>query len=157
MPADWRFWFRCAGGSAYLHARENSGPEAALAYELLQGWAADPELGIAAVHHGQDLERLRAGSGAVCAIDAEPGIQFIEDWDGPTVETAPYAGAFGADHGYPPQTAGYRSLFMAAGPGIRQGANPGSFGMVDVAPTLAHMLGLEFPACDGSVNEVIFK
>ncbi|MFH2112999.1 MAG: alkaline phosphatase family protein [Spirochaetota bacterium] len=172
-PADWRFWFRCAGGSAYLHTRETSAVAAAAAAavaeaatgesavteaaSLLGRLSADPESGIAAVHSGQDLQRLRTGSGALFAIDAQPGVQFIEDAEGPAVEHSPQPGAFGADHGYPPWTPGYRSLFLAAGAGIGQGADPGRFGMVDVAPTLARMLGLDFPACDGRVNESIFK
>jgi len=110
---------------------------------------------IAAVHSGLKLESLRGGSGAAFAIDAEPGVQFIEDTERPAVEYSPHPGAFGADHGYPPWTSRYRSLFMAAGAGIREGADPGRFGMVDVAPTLARLLGLDFPACDGSVNESI--
>jgi predicted AlkP superfamily pyrophosphatase or phosphodiesterase len=172
-PGAWRFWFRCAGGSAYLHIRDNSalavldaaagasatdgGTAIAEVSRLLESWKADPESGIADIHSGLGLQNLRAGSGAVFAIDAEPGVQFIEDVEGPAVEYCLQTGAFGADHGYPPWTPGYRSLFIAAGPGIREGANPGSFGMVDVAPTLARMLGLEFPACDGSINETIFK
>lgn len=170
-PADGRFWFRCAGGSAYLHMRDTkagtvaTGGEAVGTREtvvteaanLLERWKADPETGIAAVHSSQDLLRFRTNSGAVFAIDAEPGVQFIEDAEGPAVEHSPQPGAFGADHGYPPWMPGYRSLFMAAGAGIREGANPGRFSMIDVAPTLARMLGLAFPACDGSVNESIFK
>ena len=152
-------WFRCAGGSAYLHVQETSAEASAHAVDeaarLLERWEADPESGIAAVHSGQDLQLLRAGSGAVFAIDAEPGVQFVEDAEGPAVENSPEPGAFGADHGYPPWTPGYRSLFMASGPGIREGSNPGRFGMVDIAPTLARMLGLDFPACDGVVNESI--
>jgi predicted AlkP superfamily pyrophosphatase or phosphodiesterase len=172
-PGTWRFWFRCAGGSAYLHIRDTSalasldaaagssatagGAAIAEAACLLGLWKADPESGISAVRSGQELQSLRAGSGAVFAIDAEPGVQFIEDSEGPTVEHCPRPGAFGADHGYPPWIPGYHSLFMAAGPGIRQGAEPGRFGIVDVAPTLARMLGIDFPACDGRVNEALFE
>jgi predicted AlkP superfamily pyrophosphatase or phosphodiesterase len=163
--APWRFWFRCAGGSAYLHLHDRSPgataarSDAALAKAaaLLESWKADPRMGIAAVHTGQVLEDLRAGSGAAFAIDAEPGVQFIEDTEGPAVEHSPQPGAFGADHGYPPWTSDYRSLFMAAGPGIGKDVEPGCFRIVDVAPTLARMLELDFPACDGVVNESIFE
>jgi hypothetical protein len=44
---------------------------------------------------------------------------------------------------------------MAAGAGLRQGADPGLFSMVDVAPTLARLLGLKFEACDGSALDAI--
>ena len=182
--APWRFWFRCAGGSAYLHIRDAVADSAATGEKksavaggaaaaigvaavdssaaaqaggLLARWQANPETGIAAIHSGQELERLRGGSGAVFALDAEPGVQFVEDTDGPTVEYSPRLGDLGADHGYPPWTPGYRSLFMAAGAGIREGADPGRFEMVDVAPTLARLLDLEFPACDGRINQAIFR
>lgn len=157
--AAWRYWFRCAGGSAYLHVHDSPAGTAALAEAaaLLDHWKADPAAGIAAIHSGQELEDLRAGSSAAFAIDAEPGVQFIEDTEGPAVEYSPQPGAFGADHGYPPWTPGYHSLFMATGAGIREGADPGRFGMIDVAPTLACLLGLDFPPCDGRVNESIVR
>jgi predicted AlkP superfamily pyrophosphatase or phosphodiesterase len=162
VPA-WRYWFRCAGGSAYLHICDSTtgagastkAAAVAEAGNLLDRLKADPESGIAAVHSGLELGSLRAGSGAAFAIDAEPGVQFVEDTEGPAVELSPQPGALGADHGYPPWTPGYRSLFMAAGAGIKEAADPGRFSMVDVAPTLARLLGLDFPACDGSVNKSI--
>ena len=153
----WRAWFRCSGGSAYLHVRPGDTAAEIQVRELLQRASQDASLGIAAIHTGAGLAGLRTGSGALCAVDAIPGFRFIEDTDGPLVEDAPEPGAFGADHGYPPGAAGYRSLFMAAGDGLRQGADSGPFSMVDVAPTLAKLLGLKFEASDGSALDAILS
>ncbi len=151
----WRAWFRCSGGSAYLHVRPGDTAAEIQVRELLRKASQDASLGIAGIHSGPGLAGLRTGSGALCAVDAMSGFRFIEDPDGPLVEDAPEPGAFGADHGYPPGMAKYRSLFMAAGNGLRQGAEPGVLAMVDVAPTLAKLMGLKFEACDGSVLDAI--
>jgi arylsulfatase A-like enzyme len=37
------------------------------------------------------------------------------------------------------------AIFYAAGPGIRPGARPGEVRLIDVAPTLARLLGLPVP------------
>jgi predicted AlkP superfamily pyrophosphatase or phosphodiesterase len=145
-------WFRCAGGSAYLHVQPEEPGQAAQAMASLAEAASDASLGIAAIHSGPALADLRCASGAICAVDAHPGTQFREDLDGPLLELASSPETFGADHGYPPWTTGYRSLFMAAGPGIIRGSDPGHFAMVDVAPTLARLLGLDAAAAAAGVT-----
>ena len=151
----WRAWFRCSGGSAYLHVRPGDTAAEIQVREIARKASRDASLGIAAIHTGAGLAGLRTGSGSLCALDAMPGFRFIEELDGPLVEDAPEPGAFGADHGYPAGAEEYRSLFMAAGNGLRQGADPGLFAMVDVAPTLARLLGLKFEACDGTSLDAI--
>jgi len=145
----WRAWFRCSGGSAFLHIKPGDPGAASEARAVLEAAREDPEIGIAAVHEGAELDALRCGSGALCAVDARPGVQFLEDTDGRFIEHSPARGAFGADHGYHPDLPGYRSLFLAAGPGIAQGSAPEEAGLEDVAPTLARALGLSFPSVDG--------
>jgi len=145
----WRAWFRCAGGSAYLHIRPDDSEAALKARAVLETARRDPDMGIAAIHEGKALDALRCGSVALCAVDACPGVQFLEDTDGKLTEQAPVRGAFGADHGYHPDLPGYRSLFLAAGPGIAAGTKLQEAGLEDVAPTLARALGLSFPVDDG--------
>jgi len=145
----WRAWFRCAGGSAFLHVQPGDSIVAAEARSVLLATAENPEMGIAAVREGRDLDALHCGTDAVCAVDALPGVQFVEDTDGNFVEHAPVPGAFGADHGYHPDLPGYRSLFIAAGPGIVPGIVPPEANLADVAPTIARAMGLSFPETDG--------
>lgn len=49
-------------------------------------------------------------------------------------------------------------IFMAAGPGIRRGAELAPFSIVDITPTLLHALGLPLPSdLDGSPNTAAFE
>ncbi len=50
---------------------------------------------------------------------------------------------FYGQHGYDASLPEMRAIFVAAGPGIHAGANPGPVRVVDVAPTVARLLGFE--------------
>ncbi len=151
---SWRAWCRCSGGSAFLHARDGDARSRALA--VLHEAALAPLHGVDSIAEGEALARLRSDRDAAAALLAKPGVQFVEDRDGPIVEDAPAPGAFGADHGYHPDQDAYRTLFAAAGPGIAPGAALGDMEMTDVAPTLARVLGLRYPDCDGRVVPGLF-
>src|SRR5262249_39020065 len=52
----------------------------------------------------------------------------------------------------------WEGIFLAAGPGIREGASVDELSIVDVAPLLLHQLGLPAPEdMAGSVPEAIFE
>jgi predicted AlkP superfamily pyrophosphatase or phosphodiesterase len=63
-------------------------------------------------------------------------------------------GSLGA-HGYPATDADLSALFIASGAGIRQGVTLGIIDNVDVAPTMAELLGLNLPNVDGKVLKEI--
>jgi predicted AlkP superfamily pyrophosphatase or phosphodiesterase len=63
-------------------------------------------------------------------------------------------GSLGA-HGYPATDADLNALFIASGAGIRQGVSLGVIDNVDVAPTMAELLGLNLPNVDGKVLKEI--
>ena len=63
-------------------------------------------------------------------------------------------GSLGA-HGYPATDADLSALFIASGAGIRQGVTLGVIDNVDVAPTMAELLGLNLPNVDGKVLKEI--
>jgi predicted AlkP superfamily pyrophosphatase or phosphodiesterase len=153
----WRAWCRCSGGSAYVHTRGGDREAADRALAALRLAAGDPGMGIGAVLDREAIAALHGDPDAAFALEARPGFQFLEDLEGPLSETETRPGSFGADHGYSPDTRGYRSLFIAAGPGIRKGAELGDIEMVDVGASLARLLGLEFPECDGAVIDGLLE
>ena len=40
-------------------------------------------------------------------------------------------------------------VFIAMGRGVRAGANPGRVSVMDIAPTIANLLGVELPTARG--------
>ncbi|MDB6029044.1 MAG: Type phosphodiesterase / nucleotide pyrophosphatase [Verrucomicrobiales bacterium] len=58
-------------------------------------------------------------------------------------------------HGYLSSNPKMNALFIAAGRGIAKGKKIGLMNNIDVAPTVAHLLGQEFPGADGKVLKSI--
>ena len=70
----------------------------------------------------------------------------------PTDTTSPRPAPVGA-HGYDPaQMPDMRAIFYAAGPDIRPNSTVRPFENVNVYPLIAHILGLDPPKVDGSLN-----
>jgi hypothetical protein len=49
-----------------------------------------------------------------------------------------------------------RAIFVAAGKGVKKGTKIGLVENIDVAPTIAHLLGYTLPDVDGRVLTEIF-
>ena len=65
--------------------------------------------------------------------------------DGPVLsKTKP-----GGTHGELPDLPDLRAAFFLVGPGVPQAHSFGIIDMRDVAPTVAHRIGLAFPSADG--------
>lgn len=59
------------------------------------------------------------------------------------------------NHGYIATNPKMNAVFVASGAGIKPGAQLGLIENIDLAPTIAHLLGQEFPAADGRVLQEI--
>ena len=83
------------------------------------------------------------------------GYAFSADPNGPFVIDAP-AGSLGA-HGYVASDPDLRSLFIASGRGIKRGVTLDSVDVIDLAPTMARLLGFEMSGVDGKVLSAILE
>lgn len=110
--------------------------------------------GLVSVLDKQDLERLKAFPDADFALAAVPGYIFstgsCESLVGPS---ALFRGA----HGYLPHEPVMAAGMLAMGAGIRPGHSVPEVRMVDIAPTIAQLLGLEFAAPAGRVIDGIIS
>jgi predicted AlkP superfamily pyrophosphatase or phosphodiesterase len=81
-------------------------------------------------------------------LSAKDGYSFSDKIAGDAVvEEGPLKGS----HGYLPDEPQMRATLVAAGAGIRRGARLGLVRSVDVAPTIARLLGLALDGADGRV------
>ncbi|HVW36004.1 MAG TPA: hypothetical protein VHB99_01825, partial [Pirellulales bacterium] len=55
------------------------------------------------------------------------------------------------NHGYIATNPKMNAVFVASGAGIKPGAKLGMIENIDLAPTIAHLLGQKLPAADGRV------
>ena len=91
------------------------------------------------------LDRLGTAPEAALGLALEPGVDVTSSPAGPVVRAAE-----GATHGFLPDASPqiYTGL-VASGAGIRRGASAPRLRLTDVAPLVAHLLGLRMPAGDG--------
>lgn len=89
-------------------------------------------------------ENPRAGD---LILEAAPGYNFADEAHGDEVITAP--ARYRGTHGQLPTHPENAAFFLAAGPGIRRGLELPQISSRDVAPTLAHFLGLRMDGVEG--------
>jgi len=139
---DWQARFHVAGGSAFLHLRQDG--DGSLLRRLTAHLQALPaaQRRLFRLIEGAELQRAGADPRAALALSGTPGVSFVADGRGELLRPAS-----GGNHGYSPELAALRTGFVAHGPGIR--GRIAQMDLVDVAPTIARLLGLTLPAAEG--------
>ncbi|OHD23021.1 MAG: hypothetical protein A2064_03185, partial [Spirochaetes bacterium GWB1_66_5] len=147
----WLAWANTAEGSAHLYLRDR---EDRSLRRRVKRWLdelrSDPGHGIEEVYRGAALRRLGLGRDIDFVLEARPGFYFSPLLRLEVSEPAP-AGRR-ACHGYRPNREGYTSLLLAAGAGVRDGAELEEMSILDLGPTLAALLGLTLPDADGQAR-----
>lgn len=134
-----------AGGSAAIVGRRGRAePTASRVKELFRALAADPASRIGAVLDGERVEREGGFPGAIVVLQAAPGATFSERFDAPMVAPSHYLGT----HGNAPDLPEMAATLVLWGDGVRP-ADLGEVAMIDVAPTLAALLGVSLPTAEG--------
>ena len=146
------------GGMAFAYVT-NPARRAELLPQLKEMFTAME--GIAEVIDGEDGNRLgmptpdeNPGMGDLILF-AKDGYAFRKDVTGEDVVVP--AVNYGGTHGYPASDPDLDGIFIAQGPGIRPGVVIDRVSNLDVAPTLARIMGLTLPEVDGRVLEEILK
>jgi predicted AlkP superfamily pyrophosphatase or phosphodiesterase len=100
-----------------------------------------------------ELDRWGADADAQLGIEPAPG--YVVD----ARLEPPFAQAHGrtAGHGYSPATPGMETALVLAGAGIRRGVRLPETRTLDVAPTIAALLGLPLPDADGQPIAGVLK
>jgi predicted AlkP superfamily pyrophosphatase or phosphodiesterase len=89
-------------------------------------------------------------------LSAKSGYSFTDSLAGDLVVTPKNEEVKGT-HGYDPNQASLYATFVAWGAGIQPQAKIGPMTNLDVAPTIARLLGVKMPSADGQVLEAILK
>jgi len=113
--------------------------------ELLKKLASDPANGIDRVLEADDLHARGGYPTASFFVGLKPGWKNGYALTGPIVQSVKMSGTHGALNDLPE----LRSSFFVVGPGVPAGKKFELIDMRDIAPTLAHLVGLEMPSADG--------
>ena len=144
LAAGVRGWVAIAhshGGSAVVYAEDES--VALLARRALE-MEAERTRAFRAVS-ARELRALGADPLAWFGLEAAPGFVFGGGYAGPTLRAAELRGA----GGYLPSRSGSGVGFVAWGAGLRSGVRVPSMRQIDVAPTVAALLGLDLEGAQG--------
>jgi len=111
----------------------------------------DENYGIDYIYNDEELKHLHASTQYDLAVEAKEGYQFKD-----CLKDVDYEETKGANHGYNPLKEGYKNIFIISGPKIKKNYNIGPMNIVDIAPTIAELLDLEFYKCDGKsiINKI---
>lgn len=143
--------FRTAGGSAFLYANHKSEPvDSVKVISILEALPVPVRSCFRVVRRGE-LDQLGVDSQAVLALAANPGVVFGESVLGKQLDSIS-----GGHHGYHPALAEMYTGFIAYGVGIKKHFNIEELHVSDLAPLLAHLLGVKIGLVDGKlVDELL--
>ncbi len=147
--AIWRAYVQEAGGASYLHIRDNDARTREQALRVIRDYMKDEMSGIEAIYDKAMLKKLHAADLAPYMLEAKNGYSFDDKLTDELHESIGGPGATYATHGYSPYKENYRTNLVINGKGIARGADLGEAEMVDIAPTMAAILGLKLDNCDG--------
>jgi hypothetical protein len=149
---EWRAEPWIADGMAAIMLKDpNDAQTREAVKKLLDRLAADPGNGIEAVKTQDQLAATGGFPGASFLVQFKPGFAAGERLSGEI--TRPLPAGIGT-HGFSPEHAEMRSSFFVAGKGIAQGRDLGIIDMRQIAPTVAHILGVELPHAHGSLLRI---
>ena len=154
---NWKAYLQTTGGNAYLHIKDDDKEAENLALKVLEKAMQDDCYGIEAIYDRKRLDELHAPGELKYVVEAKPGYHFHDDIHEATVENYLEMGKKYATHGFSPDKPGYRCILLVSGPNIKKNHPIGSVEMVDIAPTISRILGMDFYPCDGKALDGIFK
>jgi predicted AlkP superfamily pyrophosphatase or phosphodiesterase len=148
--ADWKAFPWVTGGSAAIVLKDPKDEAVksqvrALLAKLAGDAASGPANGIDRVLEADDLHARGGYPTASFFVGLKPGWKTGNSLTGPVVENIKTGGAHGALNDLPE----LRSAFFVMGPGVPAGKDLGVIDMRNIAPTLAHLAGLEMPSAEG--------
>ena len=152
-PESWKAWVNSACLSAHVFLKDPEDQETrAKVLDLLQG-ECGPGKGIERIYTAEEAAKEEGLFGDFSyVLEASEDVAFTANWQLPLYSKPEPAGpgyTFG-NHGHHPDK-GPQPVFLAMGPQIKAGANIERARVIDEAPTLAAILGIELPTAEGRV------
>jgi hypothetical protein len=143
---DWKAIPWMNGGSAAIVLKDsNDTATLSRVRELLAKLASDPANGLDRVLNAEELHQRGGFPPASFLVGLKPGWRTGTQLVGPPVSKI----KIGGTHGELPDLPDLRASFFLVGPGVPAGRSLGIIDMRNIAPTLAHLVGLSLPGADG--------
>lgn len=143
---SWKAFSQRAGGTAEIRLADPQDQETRDAVKkILDGLLADPDSGILEVVAGSDAKKRGGFPDAAFVLVSKKGYEIRDDVTGVYCRTLLTQKA---QHGYSEDFPEMRASFMLTGEGIQKGTVD-DVRLIDVAPTLAGIMGFTLPDAEG--------
>ncbi len=149
---SWRALARSSGGSCGVYVKDAADVEAV--GRLLRGSARFDGETLYEVLDRPALDLLGYDRKAAFALDPAEGWAFSGALAPRLVDGLP---TVRGNHGQRPTRPGLFTGFVAAGAGVRPGASVDRMRLIDIAPTVARLLGLDLPDAEGAVLDALLR
>lgn len=144
-------WVKAAGMSAHVHLSNPADKEIYNAVEILLHKLADSKtMGVERIYTAREAELEEGLFGDFSfVLEGDGSTLFSSDWRSPLFSPVDEASGYKrASHGHHPDK-GPQPVFLAMGPSVKSGIVIERADIIDVAPTLAHFIGVELPGAEG--------
>jgi predicted AlkP superfamily pyrophosphatase or phosphodiesterase len=146
----WKASLITDGGSAYIYIRDPSDAETRQAvWALFRPLAGAPGSGIRRIANHDEIVAMGGDPDAFLALEAVDQTVISGDYTGELAGPT----NIGGTHGYFPDRLEMRSSLLVYGPPIGAGKIE-NVRMIDIAPTIAHWLGVDLPNAQGAALAV---
>lgn len=137
--SSWKVMAAISGGQATVYSKDRE------LESLIVPYLESQARGRFRIISRKELDEHEAFPDAVCAIEPAEGYSMGSLIDGPLVSKLPRVQG---QHGFLPTRKGMPSGMIAVGPGISP-HDLGNVRLLDIAPTLAQILGIALPSAEG--------
>ncbi len=154
---NWKAYSQSNGFSTTVHLVDNTNKKLYdQVYACLLQLQESGKYGIRKIYTKDELLEQYGQAGPYSfMVEAQDGYSFSNSWTA-ELPIVPLAGGIGGAHGHTPER-GPQPVFMAHGPDFKEGARIDRAKMVDVAPTLAAVLGQTLADAEGRAMTQLLK
>ncbi|MDD3243594.1 MAG: alkaline phosphatase family protein [Eubacteriales bacterium] len=156
----WDAFFRSAGMSAQVYLRHSEDEAMVQRVDgLLKAWRDEGVYGISEVFTRREIaEKERLDGDFSFVVETDGYTSFGNEWTGALVTSLDHSDyKFGsATHGYLPDK-GPQPVMLGYGPAFQAGVVLPRRPLVDVAPTVARVMGVDLPGTDGVCIEELLR
>lgn len=143
---DWKAQFYTVGGSAYLYLKDRNDAATLAQVKAILNNLPQEEKKYFRIIDRKQLDDIGGNPEVALALSGENNASYGGSFEGEAVKPGK-----GGSHGYFPDFHEIQTGFVAYGPGIRKGAVIPLMNVRDIAPTVAKLLGINFPSATGKV------
>jgi len=149
----WKAQFHTSGGSAFLQLKDKNDKATLTKVQSLLSQLPDSLKSYFRIVNKEELSKIGADPSVPLALTGLSGTSFGSKTD-KIIE--PFKRVKGT-HGYFPDHKEIRTGFVAFGPGLNKGIVVPQMNMVDIAPVVIKLMGLNLPGTDGKLYAEMFK